>query len=137
MATTYTSTQNGIIGTDYISGIVSGLEDYIVIPISAYKTVVLQGDFDKTTSSGTLNFEGERWIISRDDYYNAQYTNDVQCTVNITNPYYCRGSLEDMSVLATRRDNVAGNFAVISILWGVTICVVLWELLRSCVRSRY
>lgn len=137
MATTYTSTQNSIIGSDYIGGLVSGLEDYIVIPISNYKTVVLQGDFDKTTTAGTLNFEGERWIISRDDYYNAQYTNDVQCTVNITNPYYCRGSLDDMSVLSTRRDNVAGNFAVISILWGVTICVALWELLRSCVRSRY
>lgn len=137
MATTYISTQNSIIGSDYIGGLVSGLEDYLVIPISSYKTVVLQGEFDKTTSEGTINFQGQRWIVSRDDYYNADYTADVQCTVTITNPYYCRGSLDDMSVLATRRDDVAGNFATISILWGVLICVVLWELLRSCVRSRF
>lgn len=137
----YTSTNNNIIGSDYISGLVSGFEDYVVIPISSDKTVVLQGYFDKDVSGTNIAFEGERWILDRTDGYNynysAEYTSNVSCTVSITNPYYCRGSLSDMSILDSRRDDVAGNFATITILWGVLICVVAWDLLRSCLRSRY
>lgn len=137
----YTSTNNNIIGSDYISGLVSGFEDYIVIPVSSERTIVLQGEFDKETSGEDISFEGERWIIDRGDGYSYNYTSDytpdVKCTVSISNPYYCRGSLSDMSIIDSRRDDVAGNFATVFILWGVLICVALWELLRFCVRSRY
>lgn len=137
----YVSTNNNIIGSDYVSGLVSGFEDYIVVPISADKTVVLQGNFDKSVSGSDISFTGERWVIDRSDgygyTYSSDYTPNVSCTVSVTNPYYCRGSLSDMSILDTRRDDVSGNFAMISILWGVLICVVVWDLLRACLRSRY
>lgn len=137
----YTSTNNNIIGSDYISGLVSGFEDYMVIPISSEQTVVLQGKFDKEVSGTEISFEGERWIIDRGSGYNYNYTStyspSVNCTVSVPNPYYCRGSLTDMSVLDCRRAEVSGNFATITILWGVLICVVAWDLLRSCLRSRF
>lgn len=141
MAITYTSSDNSILGSDYCAGLVSGVEEYIIMPIDSNTTVVLQGEFSKAVSGNNISFEGERWIVSRDSnsyssYYHTEYTPNTECTVNITEPYYCRGSLNDMSVIASRRDGVTANFATIAILWGVLICVALWELLRSCVRSR-
>lgn len=136
---TYTATTNSIIGSDYISGIISGFEDYVIIPISSTETIVLQGKFGKDkTTEGDISFKGERWVISRTGTtgtYTTTYTPEVSCTVSIPNPYYSRGSLSDMSVISSRRAEVAGNFAGISILWGVLICAVLWSLLRRSLRA--
>lgn len=137
---TYTSSTNSIIGSDYISGLINGIDDYVVIPISNTQTVVLQGDIDGDTTESTLSFEGERWLISRDNSYGATYTTDytadTSCSISIPEPYYCRGNLDDMSVMTARRADLAGSFAVTSLMWGVLICAVLWSLLRSVLRCR-
>ena len=141
----YNSTRNNLIGSDYYQGLISGFEDYIILPISDTQTVVLQGDFtaDNTNDGKDITFNGDRWIISRNSgsgytsYYDVDYTSNVDCSVRISDPYYCRGNLTDMSVIDTRRDDVVGNFVVTAIGWGVLICVTLRSLLRWCLRSRF
>lgn len=141
----YTSTRNSILGSDYCAGLVSGCQDYVIMPISDTQTVVLQGDFSKASSDrgSEIEFSGERWIVERSSdggygsYYDSDYTPSVECTLSIKYPYYCRGNLTDMSVIDSRRDDVIGNFSVTFIMWGLLICVTLYSLLRSCLRSRY
>lgn len=133
----YQDSANSIIGSDYISGLISGFKDYVVIPVSSTQTVVLQGVFDKEVSTnGEIKFSGQRWVISRNttgtSTYSSVYTEDVTCTVLIRYPYYSRGSLSDMSIIATRSSQVSADFAVISLAWGVLLCVVLSSLLRRC-----
>ena len=136
----YNSTNQNIIGTDYLAGVLSGAEDYIILPIDSYRTVALQGKFSKDLSTdGVISFEGQRWIIDRSQSnytYGVDYTPSVSCTVSISNPYYCRGSLSDMSMISTRRIEVGANFASIAIAWGLVLCVCLSTLLRFCSRSR-
>lgn len=136
----YISSENSIIGLEYLQGVVSGAEDYVFLPIDSYRSVALQGDFSKDVSNqGEIQFSGQRWIINRSSSnysYSVDYSSNVTCSVRITNPYYCRGSLSDMSAISSRRAEVAGNFATISILWGVILCVILSSIVRFATRSR-
>lgn len=136
----YISSENSIIGVEYLQGVVSGAEDYVFLPLDSYHSVALQGDFSKDVSNqGEIQFSGQRWLITRSSSnysYSVDYTPSVECSISIVNPYYCRGSLSDMSVVSSRRAEVAGNFATISIMWGVILCVILSSIVRFATRSR-
>ena len=136
----YISSENSIIGLEYLQGVVSGAEDFVFLPLDSYRSVALQGDFSKDVSNqGDIEFSGQRWIINRSSSnysYSVDYSSNVTCSVRITNPYYCRGSLSDMSAISPRRAEVAGNFATISIMWGVILCVILSSIVRFATRSR-
>lgn len=129
----YNDTENSIIGTDYLKGVLSGFEDYIVLPVGQDQTVCIVGNITHT-GGGVYNYDGDEIIIRRtssgyQSVYEAETIADTTGTITIDNEYYCRGNVGTLSVIETFKSQPATNFAVISLVWGVLFCFVLKSLL--------
>lgn len=129
----YNDTENSLLGTSYLQGVVDGFEDYIILPIGEDETVCIIGDITQD-GVGSYSYSGREIHVNRSTsgYYSTYEVvsyEDTAGTITIDNQYYCRGNVGDLSAIATYRSDPASNFAIISLVWGVLFCFVLKSLL--------
>lgn len=134
----YTQSVNSIVGSSYFQGLIMPWDEYVLIPVSETKSILVVGTLD-SSDGDTLTFsDSTLYTVDRGSNYNYSYTTSVSTedltTVTISEPYYCySNSLTGAPALnCTSATSVMAYFVCFSVM-----LLVINQLVGNLIKSLF
>lgn len=135
---TYTQSINSVIGSSYFQGLIMPWDEYILIPVSDTRSVLVVGSLD-SHEGDTLTFSDTTvYTVERGSNYSSSYNTTVSSedltTVTVSEPYYSySNSFPGSPVLnCTSSSSVMAYFVCFSVM-----LLVINQLVGNLIKSLF